>query len=390
MVVQDPVPGSYSSAAGWSGPAADLSSHKHRAVRQRRDRFVGRARPGQVPSSGPRFRWPGRTPERPSRGEPGPTTRTVPSTSSVAVDRVERGVHAGGGRPGPRGRVVQLGRACHGVALDVAARHEHHAVGQQDGRVAVALRGPATVWRSSSRCWGRTARSRHFPSRAPCRRAATWPCRGATRRPSSRSRSRSRVAGSYTSAPAIGSSASGSSTSPTSTLPSRSNVAGKPPRGLSMFPVADQVPLTGSYNSAEVSFSIAVGATHDQHPAIKEPHRGVAGAGRAHRAGGDPGACWSAANAVGFGAVALGVGLGATMLGRLGLGSALGVGLGPPGQHEERAADDEHGDHRRRAECGSERRTGSSTGGARPADGFDEPRPGWNRPPAPGGPPSRP
>ena len=35
-------------------------------------------------------------------------------------------------------------------------------------------------------------------------------------------------------------------------------------------------------------------------------------------------------NAVGFGAVALGVRLGATMLGRLGLGSALGVGLGPP------------------------------------------------------------
>ena len=35
-------------------------------------------------------------------------------------------------------------------------------------------------------------------------------------------------------------------------------------------------------------------------------------------------------NADGFGAVALGVGLGATMPGRLGLGSALGVGLGPP------------------------------------------------------------
>ncbi len=61
------------------------------------------------------------------------------------------------------------------------------------------------------------------------------------------------LAGSYTSAPTTRLSAAGSSTSPTSTVPSRSNVAGKPAWGLSMFPVADQVPLSGSYNSAEVT-----------------------------------------------------------------------------------------------------------------------------------------
>ena len=52
------------------------------------------------------------------------------------------------------------------------------------------------------------------------------------------------LSGSYSSAP---------SASPTRTVPSGSTVAGKRVWVLSMLPVADQVPLAGSYTSADVS-----------------------------------------------------------------------------------------------------------------------------------------
>ena len=57
--------------------------------------------------------------------------------------------------------------------------------------------------------------------------------------------------------------------SPTSTLPSSSN-GRDPSRRLSMFPVADQVPVTGSYNSAEVSsVDHHRPAAYHQHPAVE-------------------------------------------------------------------------------------------------------------------------
>jgi hypothetical protein len=56
--------------------------------------------------------------------------------------------------------------------------------------------------------------------------------------------------------PLTGSYSSTRASSPvTSTLPSRSKVASAPSWGPSMFPVSDQVPLAGSYTSADVSFS---------------------------------------------------------------------------------------------------------------------------------------
>ena len=114
------------------------------------------------------------------------------------------------GRPGPGVGVVQL-RA-------MGTRHEHPAVEQQGGFGVPNQRG-APVPRLSSR---RGSRSR-LRGRTPLRRCS----RGS-------SRPRRRV-----------------STSPSRTLPSRSNVALKPAWGLSMLPVADQVPVAGSYSSAE-------------------------------------------------------------------------------------------------------------------------------------------
>ena len=114
---------------------------------------------------------------------------------------------------------------------------------------------------------------------------------------------------------------------------------------------------------------IAVAAAHHEHPAIEEPHRGVARAGRAHRPGGDPGACWLG-NADGVGRCgSLGVELGATTPGRLGLGSRSASGSDPRPPRTTRHQC-EHGHDRRRGECGSgDGPTGVD--GSRPGAGAD-------------------
>ena len=57
-----------------------------------------------------------------------------------------------------------------------------------------------------------------------------------------------------------------------------------------MAPVALQVPLTGSYSSAEATRrGAAGGATRHEHPAIGQQRGGVIGAKRDHVPGGTPG-----------------------------------------------------------------------------------------------------
>ena len=131
----------------------------------------------------------------------------------------------------------------------------------------------SSPWRSRSRCRGRTARSRSrpvtstLPSRsnvADARRPLMTIFPVAVQVP---------LAGSYTSAPMIrGRRASGSSTSPTSTLPSRSNVAGKPRVGLEHVPGGGPGPGGRVVQLRGGVVLIAVGAAHDEHPAIEEPH----------------------------------------------------------------------------------------------------------------------
>ena len=327
VVVQDPVSGSYSSAP-------EIAAHQHRAIRQqrRRRRCAG---PDispvavQVPVAGSY-----------SSGSVRPAPMEPAGSEHLAVGQQREGdggapvAHGRRRGPGPRGRIVQLGRFLNAVdgvtelVIDVAARHEHPAIGQQDGGVADVVPlghppgggpGPAVgvVQLGAVGC----------PSRAPCRRAATWLLHPWSAMIIFPVAVQVPLAGSYTSAPRFqraSSSAFGSSPSPTSTLPSRSNVAGKPARGLTMFPVADQVPVAGSYNSAEVSFSSPLAPPHDQAPG----HRGAAR--RCGQSGACPSSRWrsrrplNAGRRTGVGRrVALGVELGATTPGRLGLGSPI-------------------------------------------------------------------
>ena len=153
-----------------------------------------------------------------------------------------------------------------------AARHEHLAVGQQGGRVAVARvvhlpgGGPGPAGRVVHLGAGR--RSRHA---GPCRRGAPWPSSPAASLTIVPVAVQVPLAGSYTSAPVVR--VVDRPTSPTSTLPSRSNVAGNRRGGLSMFPVADQVPVAGSYSSAEVRSSLDHGRCR---PPPAPGHRGAA------------------------------------------------------------------------------------------------------------------
>ena len=170
-----------------------------------------------------------------------PVASTLPSGSSVRVIGGAPVAHGRRRDPGPRGRIVQLGRFLNAVdgvtelVKNVAARHEHLAIRQQDGRVAVSVPlghppgggpGPAVgvvqlaPWLPVTS----TVPSRSNVAVAPLVGEIIFPV--AVQVP---------LAGSYTSAPRFqraSSSAFGSSPSPTSTLPSRSNVAGKPAAGL--------------------------------------------------------------------------------------------------------------------------------------------------------------
>ena len=110
-------------------------------------------------------------------------------------------------------------------------------------------------WRTRSRCRGRTTGRRRNLPRAPCRWPTTWRSR---RRaidrwwPTSPSRTRSRWPG--RTALRLGSRHAPSGPRHLTRAPCHRAAAwpGSQPWGLSMFPVADQVPLSGSYNSAEV------------------------------------------------------------------------------------------------------------------------------------------
>ncbi len=185
---QVPLPGSYSSAEAAVVETADAASHEHRAIGQQRGRVVGVGL-----DHAPRWRSTSGCPGRTARRRPAcrradaatlpPATSTVPSGSSVAVWPYARRDHDPGGGPGPAARVVQLGGGQDAPMTAVAARHEHRAIGQQRGRVVDAGRRSCSRWRSRSRCrvvqlggGQRSAVVVSRPPRAPCHRAAAWPC----------------------------------------------------------------------------------------------------------------------------------------------------------------------------------------------------------------------
>ena len=105
-----------------------------------------------------------------------------------------------------------------------------------------------------------------------------------------------------------------------------------------MFPVADQVPLDRVVHlcGGQGLVGLVAGvAAHDQHPAIEEPYRGVTGARRSHRPGGDPEACWARYGGRGRAcrwssrfALAVGLVLGPMTAGWLAPGVAAAVGVG--------------------------------------------------------------
>ena len=146
-----------------------------------------------------------------------------------------RRLHVRDRGPGPRDGVVYLGRV-HRRRHGGSRRPPATSTLPSDSRaaaVAVARCRSSSRWRSRSRWSGSytSAPCRHSRPRGPCRLAATWPCSSPNRAltilpggapgPAWRGRTPRR--------PRPASSALGSS--PTSTVPSRSNVAGKPPGG---------------------------------------------------------------------------------------------------------------------------------------------------------------
>ncbi len=89
------------------------------------------------------------------------------------------------------------------------------------------------------------------------------------------------LVGSYSSAPPV--------TSLTSTLPSRSSVAAKPTSwGWMHAPRGRPRPGGRVVQLGRGQVGLTIRAARNEHPAIEESHRGEAGAGRTHGAGGDP------------------------------------------------------------------------------------------------------
>ena len=202
--------------------------HQHGAIRQQcpwePDRSAQRVRS--------RFRWPGRR----SRLDLGIAGRTRAACHRAAALPIRRSAQP---RMASRSRACSRSRSrtpCRGrtarpvrrvVAGGVAARHEHLAIGQQGGGVAVARcdhlpgGGPGPAGGVVQ------LRRRHSRSRAPCRRAAPWPCRH---------------------------------------------------QPLTIFPVAVQVPLAGSYSSAPLveSSRPTLDVPHE-HPAVAQQRGREAG-----------------------------------------------------------------------------------------------------------------
>ncbi len=234
-VVHDPVRGSYSAAAVQGGgprsPRPPETCHHHIAIKQ--GCFRGRASVRLLSSRGPRS---GRRVVDLGKLEAHEEHGAIVQQRGCAAtfragEFTTLAMRVRDGGPGPRVRIVQLGRVHIAVPAVGPADHEHLAVEQQRGCVAVTRcdhppgRGP-----------GPAVRVVHLCAELACHQdlaVAQHRGRAATTRPTTRVSTILAVAvqvplsGSYTSAPMV--SAAGSSISPTSTLPSSSSVGGKPP-----------------------------------------------------------------------------------------------------------------------------------------------------------------
>ena len=160
-----------------------------------------------------------------------------------------------------------------------------------------------------------------------------------------------------------------------------------------MFPVADQVPVSGSYNSAEVSFSSSEPPATSTRPS-RSRTACVAIARRAHRPGGDPDACRTRDGGRGRLVPVRLAGRRAWShdARKAGAGICARRRARTPGHHEQRATECEHGHDCRRGERGSGHGP-LTVDGSRPGAGA-EPA-GWRRswdgrPPRCGPPPPSP
>ena len=291
-VVDEPVRGSYSAAAVQGGRLSG-SAPDHG------DRLAARSHPTAVPDGRctrlaqrpSRFRWPGRRSRRrtrncrpASRAGCRPVAGWSNHTHRCSLGKADEGRNACSrwrSRTPFRDRTVRPTPT--GVATVVPTYREHPAVGQQDGRVAVAL------LRSSLPVAVQVPLAGSYTSEPLSLLTSTLPSRSSIGRATPQAQTIFPVARSTSRAGSYSSRRRDLSVTGRRPGPCR-RAAGRPQDatpGLSMLPVADQVPVTGSYSSAEVIL-LPAAAAHHEHPAIEEPHRGVARARRAHRPGRDP------------------------------------------------------------------------------------------------------